>query len=344
MEHKKKDAFTETLKATVSNTALLNIDKLIENLGGSVEAICSDLNMSTEDLTGPPHPICAGDVIKLLNYCADKFESHDFGLRLSTLQDMSVLGQVWPLIQNAATVSDLLRDLERYFVLFAPAMYLKCEQHNEGVRLTYGVLGTHRTKDKQVIEHGLGLLSREIGNLTAAPNWQPKMVQLRFTQPENILLYKQVFGKNLHFNQDVNAIFFDEDFFSQKIVGSNPDHRKLIVPFVEVNRSKLALTTLRQVEMLIRDCLPNEAVTLQKIANKMAMSERTLQRHLDAEKANFSIMLDRVRKDIALNYLKQSELSILQISEIVGYKNLSTFSRSFKRWTGKNPRQIRVHI
>jgi AraC-like DNA-binding protein len=344
VELKECDAFTETLKVTVSSAARMNIDKLIESLGGSVDSICNELNMPMEDVTGPPHAILASDVVKLLNYCAKTLGADDFGLRLSTFQDMSVLGQVWPLIQNAATVRELVKDLERYFVLFTQALYVKCEQHTDGIRLMFGVLGTHRTKDKQVIEHGLGLINREIRTLAAAPDWQSKMVQLRFSQPEKIALHHHIFGKNVYFNQDVNAIFFDNDFLSRKIVASDPNHRKIIKPFVEEDLVKQATPVLRQVEMLIRDSLPNETVTLSSIAIKMAMSERTLQRHLDTKKASFSAILDRVRKDISLNYLRQSDLSVLQISEIIGYKNLSTFSRSFKRWTGKSPRQIRVHI
>jgi AraC-like DNA-binding protein len=342
LEDHNNDAFSDALMATVSSSSRLNIDKLIKNLGGSVESICSELGMSMDDITGPPRTIFAGDAIRLLNYCAKVLDVEDFGLRLSTLQSMAVLGPVWPLLQNAQTVRDLLIDLERYFVLFTQAMYVKCENINKDIRLTFGISGTHRTKDKHVVEHGLGLLCREIRTLANAPNWHPKIVQLRFSKPQNMNIYHRVFGPNVYFNQDINAIFFDDHFLASKIEGANPSHREIIQPLIEECRLKQSVSVIREVEILIRNNLPTEPCTLSSIALKMSMSERTLQRNLDGSNVTFSSLLGRVRKDIALNYLRQSDLSVLQISEILGYKNLSTFSRSFKRLTGKSPRQIRA--
>jgi AraC-like DNA-binding protein len=336
------DAFSDVLMASISSSSRLNIDKLIENLGGSVEPICSELGISMDDVTGPPHPIPAGDVIRLLNYCAKTLNADDFGLRLSTLQSMAVLGPVWPLIQNAQTVRDLLNDLEKYFVLFTQAMYARCETLGKDMRVSFGVSGSHRSRDKHVVEHGLGLVCREIRSLSTVPDWHPKMVQLRFSEPCDLTLYHQVFGPNIHFNQDINAIFFDDYFLSSRIVHANASHRKLIQPLIEEYRIKQSVSFTRQVEMLIRDTIPTEPCTLSNIALKMSMSERTVQRNLDADNVTFSSLLDRVRKDIALNYLRQSDLSVLQISEILGYKNLSTFSRSFKRATGKSPSQVRT--
>lgn len=342
MENLKDDAFSDVLMASISSSSRLNIDKLIEHLGGSVESICSELSISMDDVTGPPHDIPAGDVIRLLNYCSKTLNSCDFGLRLSTLQSMAVLGPVWPLIQNAQTVRDLLKDLERYFVLFTQAMYVKCESLGKDMRISFGVSGSHRSKDKQVVEHGLGLFCREIRTLSTVSDWHPKMVQLRFSQPSDMALYHRVFGPNIQFNQDINAIYFDDYFLSSKIIKANSNHRQLIQPLIEEYRLKQSISFTRQVEILMRDTIPTEPCTLSNIALKMSMSERTLQRNMDAENVTFSSLLDRVRKDIALNYLRQSDLSILQISEILGYKNLSTFSRSFKRSTGKSPSQVRA--
>ncbi|WP_065751919.1 helix-turn-helix transcriptional regulator [Bradyrhizobium paxllaeri] len=71
------------------------------------------------------------------------------------------------------------------------------------------------------------------------------------------------------------------------------------------------------------------------------MSRRTLARALAAEGLTFSALLDQYRMDLAKAYLTHGELTISQIAWLLGYREVSTFTHAFKRWTGTTPRQLR---
>ena len=43
------------------------------------------------------------------------------------------------------------------------------------------------------------------------------------------------------------------------------------------------------------------------------------------------------RKDAAIQYLEESSISITELSDILGYKEMSVFSRAFKKWYGVSP-------
>ena len=71
------------------------------------------------------------------------------------------------------------------------------------------------------------------------------------------------------------------------------------------------------------------------------MSSRTLARSLSAENLTFSVILDQYRADLATAYLRHGDLTISQIAWLLGYREVSTFTHAFKRWTGMTPRQFR---
>jgi len=71
------------------------------------------------------------------------------------------------------------------------------------------------------------------------------------------------------------------------------------------------------------------------------MSLRNLQRRLNEKGTSFKDILEDTRRTLALDYIKQSHLSLGEVSYLIGFSNLSNFNRAFKRWTGKTPGDYR---
>lgn len=78
-------------------------------------------------------------------------------------------------------------------------------------------------------------------------------------------------------------------------------------------------------------------VSLDDIASNFNLSTRTIQRKLKDEQVSFQQITDEVRKSLAINYLKAGDVPIKQISYMLGYNELSAFTRTFKRWMGTTP-------
>ena len=77
------------------------------------------------------------------------------------------------------------------------------------------------------------------------------------------------------------------------------------------------------------------------LARMLGMSRRTLQRRLACEGLVFTDMVTRVRRDIADEYLKRSDYSLTEVALMLGYSDLSSFSRAYRRWTGSSPLSTR---
>ena len=80
---------------------------------------------------------------------------------------------------------------------------------------------------------------------------------------------------------------------------------------------------------------------LENVAEEFGISGRTLQRNLSAENTSFNQLVKDIQKIMTFNYLEAKELSINEIAYLVGYTELSSFYRAFKKWTGKTVSQYR---
>jgi AraC-like DNA-binding protein len=96
-----------------------------------------------------------------------------------------------------------------------------------------------------------------------------------------------------------------------------------------------------RVRMAIAHALPSGKPRDERIASDLFMSPRTLRRKLAAEGTSFSMLVDGVRYELARRYIDDPCRSLTEISFLLGFSELSVFSKSFKRWTGKTPSAFR---
>ena len=84
--------------------------------------------------------------------------------------------------------------------------------------------------------------------------------------------------------------------------------------------------------------------SLVEMAGELGMSSRTLLRKLKAEGTSYQRLLDDVRQEWVLWYLRQTDLPVEEVAERVGYQDASNFSRTCRRWFGLTPLAIRGSI
>ncbi len=82
-----------------------------------------------------------------------------------------------------------------------------------------------------------------------------------------------------------------------------------------------------------------ETLTVNKAAEKTGLTVRNLQMKLKEEGTTYSQLRDQIQCDLAVNYLLSGNHSAAEIGTILGFSEPSAFYRTFKRWTGKTPKE-----
>jgi AraC-like DNA-binding protein len=77
--------------------------------------------------------------------------------------------------------------------------------------------------------------------------------------------------------------------------------------------------------------------TLAELARSMGASERTLQRRLGEDATTVQALMEDVRHELSLEYLRDRSLSVGEVADRLGYSSLAAFSRAFRRWRGVSP-------
>ena len=79
---------------------------------------------------------------------------------------------------------------------------------------------------------------------------------------------------------------------------------------------------------------------MSEVCRELGVSSRTLSRRLTSEGYTFAGLVDALRSDLAKRYLREPELTISKIAWLLGYRQTSSFTHAFKRWTGKIPSRV----
>jgi AraC-like DNA-binding protein len=78
------------------------------------------------------------------------------------------------------------------------------------------------------------------------------------------------------------------------------------------------------------------------MARRLGESPRTLQRRLAAEGQRYSRVLDELRHELALSHLLRDELGIAEIAFALGFDEVASFHRAFRRWQKTTPAAYRA--
>ncbi|MFI8481067.1 AraC family transcriptional regulator [Pseudomonas sp. NPDC078700] len=276
--------------------------------------------------------------VNLLNISALKCNDPLFGLHYGLHQGISVFGPLIYLIRNARTVGDALHDLGNYFHLHMGAAEVRIEVQGNHILLCYHTEDQNLVGLPQAAELAISVGAQLMRTLLGA-RWQPQGVLLQHAALASSNNYRRAWDVTPQFNSPYNAWLFDAKLLDIPLSSADEELHKLLQAHLD-NLDELQINELPSyVQQLLRNFLPNGRVTIEQIADYMMLSTRTLQRYLAEEGTSFQNLLDQTRQSLATRYLRDSSTSLTQLAELLGYSELSAFSRAFQRWTGVSPRE-----
>jgi AraC-like DNA-binding protein len=154
-------------------------------------------------------------------------------------------------------------------------------------------------------------------------------------------------ASDVQFGADADEIIFPKHFASLPLVGADTYLNRLLRQYADealALRPKQRKGVRSDVERVLPQLLPHAKATTSDVARQLGVSRRTLSRSLFAESVTFARILEELRAALAERYLRDRELPISEIAWLLGYREISSFTHAFKRWTGMSPREFRASI
>lgn len=172
-------------------------------------------------------------------------------------------------------------------------------------------------------------------------------VQLAHPAPADVQPYVDTFGVVPRFGAAVSALVFDAERLRRPLPQADAGLSRIVTAHAERLLAERAPAdgghaTAARVARLVGERIANGPPALRDIARVLHLSERSLQRQLEAEGTRFSVLVEQVRRDLALRYLADHRLALGEVAYLLGYAEPSPFHRAFKRWTGMTPAEARL--
>ncbi|WP_213014834.1 AraC family transcriptional regulator [Acinetobacter rathckeae] len=160
--------------------------------------------------------------------------------------------------------------------------------------------------------------------------------------PDHTEKYEAFLGVKLQKSQSISIHFFNTDI-ERPFLTSNSKMWSFFEPHLIQNLAELdhRVKIHEKVKAILLESLPAGIAHIDEIAQRLALSKRSLQRLLADEQTNFKTILDDTRKELAQYYLIQSPISINEISFLLGFQEVNSFFRAFKQWTKESPNTYR---
>ena len=172
----------------------------------------------------------------------------------------------------------------------------------------------------------------------------PLSVQTTVDIPEKAV-YEDYFGVSLT-KSDFNGVTYSVRDAERPFLTANDAMWSIFEPQLNQRMQDLLqnATYTEKVRACLMEILASGQYNVDDVASRLAVSRRTLQRHLRSEGTSFQQVLDGLREELARHYLAKSAYSNGQIAFLLGYEEPNSFYRAFRTWTGQTPDVVRVSV
>src|SRR5262245_56886814 len=324
-------------------SAMQGYPELVRELGGNPAEFLARFGVPAGVVRQPDAFISFASLTGMLEATAEELACPDFGLRLSGLQGMEILGPIAVIARNASTVLGGIEAIARFLYIHSPALKLGARPSSgSGIEFTY-VMTEPGVPYTQGYELSMAIAVRII-HLLGGPQAGFEVVSFPHPQQGSDAAYRDALGCPVRFGQTWCGFELSAQMAARRIENADPETQRIATKYLEATYLPASAPLSDRVAELSRRLLPTGQCSAEAIADELAMHPRTLQRRLADEGVRCADIIDRERRAQAARYLAEPGLHLSQIAGLLGYAEQSALNRSCRRWFGKTPRQCRVAV
>ena len=321
---------------------ILALPAVLRDLGVRPRRAFAAADVDPRIFRNPDARIPLEDVGRLLETCVRLTGCDHFGLLVGARFDLGGFGPLGLLLLNSASVGDAVRSLLLHLHLHdrgaAPVLLAPTPS---SMLLGYSIYRRETPAIPQIYDAAIAIAYRILREL-CGPTWKPRRVQFSYHKPSNTTPYAELFQSPVRFEAEVTGIKFASTYLQRPIEGADPALYKVLGTAMKEAEVNGGMSFGDQVQGVLHQMVLSGSSSADAVARLFGIHERTLRRRLADEGKILHELIEPTRIELAQQVLDNPEIPVTGIAAALRYEDPNAFSRAFRSWAGRSPRQWRV--
>ena len=326
------------MKPMISLAATTGLLEAIGRAGADPDQVLRSVELDRAVLSNAEGFIPSSVFARMLEEAARATGDPCFGLHFGERFNVKNVGPLAYVVLNSPTIAVADEHVARYMRLYNQAAKVFFTVDEQRAYLQYVLVDLGIAVPRQQNEYSMAIRLNTI-RMMVGSQWSPLEVRFAHEGPEQISEHLRIFRAPVLFGYPTNAFVIEREFLERPIPAADQRLYRIMKRYLErvlaeIPQEDGVLASIRRaVAESMREGDPN----LARVAKKMAMSPRALQRQLKEQGIEFKQLVTDTRRRFALSYLRNRRNTLTEIAFLLGYSEVSAFNRAFKRWTGSTP-------
>jgi AraC-like DNA-binding protein len=281
------------------------------------------------------------DMTRLWQLAIDATGDPAFGLEVPRHVRPATMHVLGLSLRASPTLGDALLRMARYSRLVTDGADIQLEHEGERISIVYRA-PQHDVPMADAAYEAFMATAVRLARTMAGNDAAPLACEFHHRAPADVAIYERSYGCPVRFARPRNRLVFARHLLQRPLPGADAQRAQRLDADAAAYLARFDATPVSQKvrEWLIRQ-LPAGEPKREAVAAALKLTPRTLLRRLADENAHYKALLNDTRRELAFAYLRQNR-SGAEITYLLGFTDPANFSRAFRRWTGRTPRQWRL--
>jgi len=320
---------------------VISLTERMSLYGHSTEAVLKDTGIQASDFLQIEQRVTYRQRIQQINNVLSLVDKPSFWLDaeiVATISDYGLLGYA---MVSSETLGRAIQIAVKYHKTAGAMFDLEFfEEGREAVlRLEHflvgGPVGQYMAEE---IFLGIGPLIE----LLLGQEFKPTKVSFNYNSNTPMTAYQNAFKCEVNLGEKYCEYRFEANYLNKRLAAADTS----VARSCEESCRKLLIQMDIGDDLVSRIChillsTPGDFPNLSAVAGNLSIGTRTLRRRLKELGTSYQKILDDVKKELAIEYLQTTSLSVQEISDLLGYSEVTNFRRAFVKWAALSPYQYR---